>query len=48
MAPDFIANLDPKTGDAHVGGDLGAYKVDAGSRDDRVAEFTPVADAEGY
>jgi DUF917 family protein len=29
MAPDFIANLDPKTGDAHFGGDLGAYKEGA-------------------
>ena len=29
MAPDFIANLDPKTGDAHVGGDLGSYKQGA-------------------
>jgi uncharacterized protein len=26
MAPDFIANLDPLTGDAHVGGELGSYK----------------------
>jgi DUF917 family protein len=29
MAPDFIANLDPKTGDAHFGGDLGSYKQGA-------------------
>ena len=29
MAPDFIANLDPKTGDAHFGGELGSYKQGA-------------------
>lgn len=29
MAPDFIANLDPKTGDAHFGGQLGSYKEGA-------------------
>ncbi len=29
MSPDFIANLDPKTGLAHNGEDLGAYKVGA-------------------
>ena len=29
MSPDFIANLDPKTGDAHVGGELGSYKEGA-------------------
>ncbi len=29
MAPDFIADLDPKTGDAHFGGDLGAYREGA-------------------
>lgn len=29
MAPDFIANLDPKTGDTHYSGELGGYKEGA-------------------
>jgi DUF917 family protein len=29
MSPDTIQNLDPKTGDAHNGGQLGAYQVGA-------------------
>ena len=29
MSPDTIQNLDPKTGDAHNGGQLGGYKIGA-------------------
>ena len=39
MAPDFIANLDPKTGDTINPPVLGSYIVERGSRAGRLAEL---------